>query len=365
MPDWPGVPLSEAVEFLDAQRRPVKAADRAAMRGRIPYYGASGVVDHVNGFLFDEDLILLGEDGENILSRVVPLAFKITGKSWVNNHAHVLRPRAGFDVDYLGEYLESLDYRHLNTGTAQPKLNKHSCKTIIVLKPPLVVQQAIAKALDDASALIRATELLIAKKRAIRDGLADGLLLGKRRLTSFAEPWQRRSLGDLLRYAHPTPYLVSNTDYVRSGTPVLTAGKTFLLGYTSDRDGIYSEVPVIIFDDFTTESKLVLFPFKAKSSAMKMLSAKSGVNLTFIYDRMQLINYHVADHKRRWISEYSKREVGVPSLEEQREIVIVLDDAEREIEVLRSRLAKVKAIKRGMMQELLAGTKRLELEAVA
>src|SRR6266540_7473839 len=82
--DWNVKPLRDVVTFLDGQRRPVKDADRAKMRGSIPYYGASGIVDYVNDYLFDEDLILLGEDGENILSRNTRLAFRISGKTWVN-----------------------------------------------------------------------------------------------------------------------------------------------------------------------------------------------------------------------------------------------------------------------------------------
>jgi type I restriction enzyme S subunit len=88
--DWSLRQLGDVVEFLDGRRRPVKDADRAKMRASIPYYGASGIVDYVNDYLFDEDLILLGEDGENILSRNCRLAFRISGKAWVNNHAHVL-----------------------------------------------------------------------------------------------------------------------------------------------------------------------------------------------------------------------------------------------------------------------------------
>lgn len=168
---WHDVALTEAVDFLDSQRRPVKVGDRAKMRGHIPYYGASGIVDYVDSALFDEDLILLGEDGENILSRVVPLAFKITGKSWVNNHAHVLRPTAEFDIDFLTAYLESLDYSGLNTGTAQPKLNKQSCSTIRVVKPPLAEQRRIASVLSDADDLIAALERTISKKQAIKQGM--------------------------------------------------------------------------------------------------------------------------------------------------------------------------------------------------
>lgn len=88
--DWEVKELRELVEFLDGKRKPIKDSDRLKMQGQYPYYGASGIIDYVNNYLFDEDLILLGEDGENILSRNLPLAFKVSGKIWVNNHAHVL-----------------------------------------------------------------------------------------------------------------------------------------------------------------------------------------------------------------------------------------------------------------------------------
>jgi type I restriction enzyme S subunit len=179
---WPQLTLGDAVEFLDSQRRPVKVGDRAKMRGDIPYYGASGVVDHVNRYLFDEDLILLGEDGENILSRAVPLAFKISGKSWVNNHAHVLRPRPGFNSDFLTAYLESLDYSSLNTGTAQPKLNKQSCLAIRVHRPPVPEQHAIASALSDVDAEISTLQTRLDKVRDIKTGMMQQLLTGRTRL---------------------------------------------------------------------------------------------------------------------------------------------------------------------------------------
>lgn len=99
--DWEVCPLHEIVDFLDGRRRPVKDSDRAKMRGDIPYYGASGIVDYINDYLFDDDLILLGEDGENILSRNCRLAFRVLGKIWVNNHAHVLKPKGGNDIGYL------------------------------------------------------------------------------------------------------------------------------------------------------------------------------------------------------------------------------------------------------------------------
>ena len=136
------------------------------MKGSIPYYGASGVVDYVDNYIFDEELVLLGEDGENILSRNLPLAFRISGKTWVNNHAHVIRPNPGISIGFLTEFLDSLNYESLNSGTAQPKLNQQNCLQIPVALPSSTDEQrAIATALSDVDALLDGLDRLIAKKR--------------------------------------------------------------------------------------------------------------------------------------------------------------------------------------------------------
>lgn len=142
---------------------------------------------------------------------------------------------------------------------------------------------------------------------------------------------ETQTLGDLLNYEQPGKYLVKSTAYDDAfATPVLTAGQTFILGYTDEPDGVYEaseQDPVIIFDDFTTAFKWVEFPFKAKSSAMKMLTMKSdsGSDFRFIFYVMQTIRYSPQDHARQWIGTYSQFRVPVPPLEVQREIVRILD----------------------------------------
>jgi len=142
---------------------------------------------------------------------------------------------------------------------------------------------------------------------------------------------EHRPLGDLLAYEQPTKYLVSSKDYRSDyATPVLTAGQTFVLGRTNEAGGIYPASPtepVIIFDDFTTAFKWADFPFKAKSSAMKMLTLRPGAptSLRFIWYAMQLIRYAPQNHARQWISTYANFTAPVPPLEVQREIVRVLD----------------------------------------
>lgn len=140
-----------------------------------------------------------------------------------------------------------------------------------------------------------------------------------------------KPLGELLVYQQPTPFLVSSKDYDPSyPTPVLTAGATFLLGYSSETHGVYAastDDPVIIFDDFTTASKWVDFPFKLKSSAAKILTAAdpSVADIRFLYFLMQTIKYQVGSHARHWIAVYSKMPVCCPPLKVQREIVRILD----------------------------------------
>jgi restriction endonuclease S subunit len=141
---WSREPLGNLVEFLDHKRVPIKEADRSKRRGQYPYYGASGVIDSIDDYLFDEDLILVGEDGANVLDRSSPLAFKVSGKIWVNNHAHVLRVLAPNDIDYLADYLESITYKPYVTGTAQPKLNKAALSSVPVPVPPGEEQLQIA-----------------------------------------------------------------------------------------------------------------------------------------------------------------------------------------------------------------------------
>ena len=140
-----------------------------------------------------------------------------------------------------------------------------------------------------------------------------------------------KELHEVLAYEQPTKYLVSSTDYDDSHkVPVLTAGQTFILGYTNESDGIYEaskESPVIIFDDFTTSFHWVDFCFKIKSSAMKLITPKKDaeINFRFIYYAMKCITYNPQDHARQWISSYSRFQILVPPIEVQEEIVKTLD----------------------------------------
>ena len=157
--------------------------------------------------------------------------------------------------------------------------------------------------------------------------------------------YKEYELGELLSYEQPTPYIVESTDYNDAyGTPVLTAGKSFILGYTDEKEGIYDQLPVIIFDDFTTASQYVNFKFKVKSSAMKILTPVTELVLPkYIYYRMHIINFDHSTHKRYWIQQYSKIRVSVPPLSEQERIVARIEELFSQLDAGVETLKKTKA----------------------
>jgi type I restriction enzyme S subunit len=180
---WIVKKLGQIVDFWDGSRKPIKDTERAKIKGPYPYYGASGIIDYVNEYIFDDEIILLGEDGENIVSRNQKLAFKVTGKVWVNNHAHVLKPHDDIDIDFLTEKLESLNYEIYNTGTAQPKLNQKTCSSILIDLPKSRQEQAqISIILSDMELEIKSLESKLLKYRQIKSGMMQNLLTGKIRL---------------------------------------------------------------------------------------------------------------------------------------------------------------------------------------
>ena len=134
--------------------------------------------------------------------------------------------------------------------------------------------------------------------------------------------WAICHLEDVIEYEQPTAYIVSSTNYSDSyPTPVLTAGKSFIIGFTDETAGVYNKLPCIIFDDFTTDSKYVDFPFKVKSSAMKILQVHEGLNIEYVSFFMSVTRLIGDTHKRYWISEYSKLPIPLPPRNEQDRIV--------------------------------------------
>jgi restriction endonuclease S subunit len=158
-PEWEMVELGGLAKNLDGKRVPITKSVRD--EGKYPYYGASGIVDYVADFIFDEDLLLISEDGANLLARVTPIAFSVSGKVWVNNHAHVLRFDERATQKFVELYLNSISLEPYITGSAQPKLNQKALNSIPIPFPDLKVQKQIVSRIEMEQGLVSANQQLI------------------------------------------------------------------------------------------------------------------------------------------------------------------------------------------------------------
>ena len=208
-PDWEEKRLEDVVEFLDEKRKPLEAGKRVA--GKYPYYGASGIIDYVEDYIFDEELILLSEDGANILDRNYRVCFLAKGKYWVNNHAHVMKAKKGNLNYFICEELETFDYRKYNSGGAQPKLNQASCRSIVVKIPSLPEQQKIADFLSTIDTIIEKQQATVSAWEERKKGVMQKLFSQEVRFKaddgSDFPDWEEKkvaSLGDMVGGGTPT-----------------------------------------------------------------------------------------------------------------------------------------------------------------
>ena len=255
-------------------------------------------------------------------------------------------------------------YNRVSTGSLVEKQRVHFSQFLEFRLPlPSINERTkIAAILTTQNKVIELKEKRLAEKQRQKKYLMQQLLTGKKRLPGFFKSWKTVELGEIFNYIQPTAYLVKTTDYDDSyKTPVLTAGKTFILGYTNETEGVFTKVPVVIFDDFTTATKYVDFPFKVKSSAMKILTIKDGFSIVFAYEAMQLIKFTVGGHERHWISKYSCLTIDIPDIEEQTAIAEILSAADREIDLLRKDIEQEKQKEKALIQLLLTGIVRVKV----
>ena len=283
----------------------------------------------------------------------------VEGRFYATEHAVVVDTFCKTNVKWAFYFLIKLNLNQYATATAQPGLSVNRICDVQIPLPPLTEQQRIVAEIERWFALIDTVEqgkadlqtAIKQTKSKILDLAIHGKLVPQdpndepasellKRINPKAQitcdnehyaqlpkGWAICSLEDIIEYEQPTDYIVSSTNYDDSYlTPVLTAGKSFIIGYTDEEEGIYSKLPCIIFDDFTTASKLVTFPFKVKSSAMKILQVNQNISIKYVAAFMSITQLIGDTHKRYWISEYSKLPIPIPPKEEQKRIVTAIDN---------------------------------------
>ncbi|WP_313655186.1 restriction endonuclease subunit S [Planktothrix agardhii] len=212
---WSIVNLDEVVEFLDSQRKPITEKDRIS--GTYPYYGANGQQDLINDYIFDEPLVLLAEDGGHFGEPNRTIAYQINGKCWVNNHAHVLRPKNNINIRYLCRVLEHYDVSKYITGSTRAKLTKTSASQIKIPLPPIASQRRIANILDKADEIIRKRKEAIALTEQLQKSIF---------LDMFGDPvtnpkgWEKVTVNDVVSEVKDGPHV--SPEYSHNGIPILS-----------------------------------------------------------------------------------------------------------------------------------------------
>ncbi|WQU88967.1 restriction endonuclease subunit S [Helicobacter pylori] len=342
--------LGEVCEIIRGKRVTKK---EILDKGKYPVVsGGIGFMGYLNEYNREENTITIAQYG------TAGFVNWQNQKFWANDVCFSVIPKETLINRYLYYVLTNMQnylYSISNRSAIPYSISSNNIMQITIPIPPLEIQQEIVKILDAFTELNTElnTELKARKKQYeyYQNMLLDFNDINqnhkdaKERLVHKTYPKRLkallhtlapdgvefRKLGEVLEYDQPNQYCVTSKDFDESyPTPVLTAGKTFILGYTNEKDNIYQaskSSPVIIFDDFTTATQWVDFPFKVKSSAMKILLPKNPIiNIRFIFFYMQTIPYNIGgEHARHWISRYSQLEVPIPPLEIQQEIVKILD----------------------------------------
>lgn len=357
---WELRKIFEIADRFDNLRVPIASSLRVS--GSTPYYGANGIQDYVEGYTHEGEFILVAEDGANDLKNY-PVNL-VNGKIWVNNHAHVLQGKNSIaDNKFLAFSINQTNIESLLVGGGRAKLNSDVLMNIELKLPSPAEQEAIGTFFSTLDRQItlhqRKLDTLKEQKKTYLKLLfpAKGQTKPALRFQGFEDDWEEVKLGELLSYEQPTKYIVESTEYSDEySIPVLTAGQTFILGYTNENLGIKyasKDNPVIIFDDFTTSSHYVDFQFKVKSSAMKLLySTSSDNNFYFIFQVLSRINYKPENHERHWISKFSQFEILIPTLPEQEAIGTFFQTLDQEIVQVEDKLASLKEMKKTLLRKL-------------
>lgn len=262
---------------------------------------------------------------------------------------------------FLAYYLNSVKKQNISSlaqGNSVVHLYAKQLKDLNVNIPNRNEQNKISmfiQKVDNRINFLKEKKTLLEQyKKALMQKIFSQELRFKDEMGNYYPDWTEMLLGDMLNYEQPTKYLVRSTEYKPYyPTPVLTAGKSFILGYTDETDGIFANnLPVIIFDDFTTATQFVDFPFKAKSSAMKILRAQKDHNIIFLYEAIQNIKFEVGGHSRHWISIFSSLTIQVPSLIEQNKIALFIEKINHKIKHEDDSITASETWKKALLQQM-------------
>ncbi|WP_225355443.1 restriction endonuclease subunit S [Ligilactobacillus salivarius] len=325
--------------------------------GNIPVYGTGGYMLSVNDKLSDTDAVGIGRKG------TIDKPLYLKAPFWTVDTLFYCTSKENSDVKFIYLLFQIINWKRYDESTGVPSLSKNTISSIKTYVPKVKEQDHISKLFFSLDNTLQLHERKCEELTLIKKALLQKLFPKKDefepevRYKNFSDAWEQRKLGEVLSYEQPGPYIVNSDNYDNKfNVPVLTAGKSFILGFTNEVKGIKKASesdPVIIFDDFTTGSHYVDFPFKVKSSALKILSkTNEKIDTKFIYEVLSRINYVPQSHERHWISQFSKFNVMIPTSQEQEKVGNFLKQLDHLIALHQRKLEKLKQLKKFLLQNM-------------
>ena len=254
-----------------------------------------------------------GTVGKTIVFDGEDAYFQDSNIVWLSN------PKQLYINSFLNYVLSRVNWNILNSTTIT-RIYNDNLRELVINYPSIKEQEKIV-------ALLSLLDLRIAIQNKVIEKYESLIKALRHHLFSTLESVKEVPVADLLSYEQPTKYIVSDTEYSNNTdlTPVLTANKAFILGYTDEVEGIYDKGPCIILDDFTLDFKIVEFPFKVKSSAIKILSAKTTVSLRYIFEYLKFLDLNTEEHKRHYIAEIEPMSIELPEEDTIKSIAFLFD----------------------------------------
>ena len=271
--------------------------------GEIPVFGTGGYMTSVDECLYDGETTFIGRKGS------INKPFYYNGKFWTVDTLFYTHSFNGITPKFTYCLFQTINWLKYNEASGVPSLSKDTIEKIKINIPGLEEQNKIAKLMFALDERIATQNKIIDKLQSLIKGIRNDVYGKLRKSVGF-----NAMISDVLSYEQPQPYIVENTEYTAEGIPVLTANKAFVLGYTSETNGMYDKGDCIIFDDFTLDCKYVDFPYKIKSSAIKILTAKNKELLRYTFEFLKYLDLSTEEHKRHYIAETQNQEFILPTM---------------------------------------------------
>ena len=285
--------------------------------GDIPVFGTGGYMTSVDDFLYNGESVFIGRKG------TINKPLYYNGKFWTVDTLFYTHSFVNVLPKFVYYLFQTINWLKYNEASGVPSLSKATIEKIKVCIPSMDEQDKLSNLLFLLDKRIEVQNKIIEKLETLIKGIRHNIFKQLRKDVGF-----NATIGDILSFEQPQRYIVSSAEYNNDDTftPVLTANKAFILGYTTETDGIYGKGDCIIIDDFTLDCKYVSFPFKVKSSAIKILTAKNKFILRYAYEYLKSLELSTEEHKRHYIAEVQPHSCVLPDENTLETIALVFEN---------------------------------------